>query len=42
MSFFAQNALDAGFSEQSLASLAAQENKQEREPLITDILLSEA
>lgn len=39
MTFFAQNALHAGFSEQSLASLAAQENKQ---ALIRDILLSEA
>lgn len=42
MAFFAQNAFRAGFSEQSLASLAAQENKQVCEPLNTDILLSEA
>lgn len=40
--FFSQNSLHAGFSEQSLASLETQENKQVLEPLIRDILLSEA
>lgn len=39
--FNIQNALQASFSEQSLASLAEQENMQ-WEPLIRDILLSEA
>lgn len=42
MLFFAQNSLRAVFSEQSSASTAAQENKQEWEPLIRDILLFEA
>lgn len=39
--FNIQNTLHAGFSEQSLASLAEQENTQ-WEPLIRDILLSQA
>lgn len=37
--FFAQNAFYVGFSEQSSASTT--EKKQEWEPLIRDILLSE-